>query len=100
MKIDDSFSPSGDLRSQLVNRTPETPADNRPVERRSETSHSDSASLSALGVELSRAIEQESPETVARIERLQEAINNGTYSVPSSAVASKIVDSSLSGGET
>ena len=100
MKIDDSFSPSGDLRSQLVNRTPETPVDSQSVERRSETSHSDSASLSALAVELSRAIEQEPPEIVARIERLQEAINNGTYAVPSPAVASKIVDSSMDGGET
>jgi len=78
MKIDDGFSPSSDVRSPLVSRTPETPG-------------TDSASLSALSVELSRAIDQEPPEVVARIQKLQEAISNGTYLVPSSAVASRIV---------
>ena len=98
MKIDDSFSPSGDLRSQLVNRTPETQTENRGAERRSETSRSDAASLSNLSVELSRAVEQDPPEAVARIQRLQESIANGTYSVPSSEVASKIVSSALGVG--
>lgn len=91
MKIDDGFSPSSDVRSPLVSRTPETPVDNRGTNRRPETPGTDSASLSALSVELSRALEQEPAEVVARIQKLQEAISNGTYLVPSSAVASKIV---------
>ncbi len=98
MKIDDSFSPSSDLRSQLVNRTQEIQVENREAERRSETPKSDAASLSSLSVELSRAVEQDSPEVVARIQRLQESIANGTYSVPSSAVAAQIVSSALGEG--
>jgi flagellar biosynthesis anti-sigma factor FlgM len=97
MKIDDNFSPSSDLRSQLVHRTPDTRTDQPGGPRRPDSTASDSASLSSLGVELSRAIQQEPPELVARIQRLQEAIANGTYSVPSSAVASKIVGASLGG---
>ena len=95
MKIDDSFSPSGDVRSQLVHRAPETGVDNRGAQRRPDEPAADSASLSALSVELSRAIAQEPPELVARIQKLQESMANGTYAVPSSAVAAKIVGASL-----
>jgi len=99
MKIEDSFSPSSDLRSQHVSRTPETQVDGRGAGRRSETAKSDTANISALSAELARAIEQEPPETVARIERLQEAIGNGTYDVSSKAVASKIVAVALGASE-
>jgi flagellar biosynthesis anti-sigma factor FlgM len=95
MKIDDNFSPSSDLRSQLVHRTPDAGTDQPGVQRRQGTAASDSANLSALSVELARAIDREPPELVARIQRLQEAIANGTYSVPNSAVAAKIVSASL-----
>ena len=95
MKIDDAFLPSGDLRPQHVSRTPETRIDGRTAERRPESPGTDSASLSSLGVELSRAIEQEAPDVVSRISRLQEAVSNGTYTVPSSQVAGRIVASSL-----
>ena len=98
MKIDDGFSPSSDVRSPVINRTPETPVDNRGTSRRPETPGTDSASLSALSVELSRAIEEEPPEVVARIQRLQEAIANGTYLVPSSAVAAKILVAGIDSG--
>ena len=93
MKIDDGFSPSSDLRSQLVGRTPETRVDGRPQQARKTDNASDSASLSALSVEISRAIEKESPEVVTKIARLQEAVTNGTYSVPSSQISSRIVSS-------
>jgi flagellar biosynthesis anti-sigma factor FlgM len=93
MKIDDNFSPSGDLRSQIVNRTTETHMEGPGIAQRPDSPAEDSASLSNLSVELSRAVEQDPPEVVARIQRLQEAVANGTYAVPSQAVAAKIIDS-------
>jgi flagellar biosynthesis anti-sigma factor FlgM len=95
MKIEDNFSPSNDLRSQSVGRTPETRVEGRPSERKGENA-GDSVSLSALSAELSRAIAKEPPQLQAKIERLQEAIANGTYAVPSKEVSAKIVASALS----
>ncbi len=101
MRVDDNFSPSGvspssDLRSRPVTPTPETRAPGQPGEPKT-AGATDSASLSALSVELSRAIQQEPPETVARIGRLQEVVSNGTYAVPASEVSAKIVASALNG---
>lgn len=99
MKIDDGFSQSGasplnDLRSPGVGQTPETRAPAR-AQGPGAGKALDQASLSALGVQISRALEQDTAKTVARIGQLQQAVANGTYSVPSSAVSPKIVDSSL-----
>jgi anti-sigma28 factor (negative regulator of flagellin synthesis) len=98
MKIDDIFSPSHvapsrDLHSHGVGRADEAGHAGRAAAK---TDHAtDSASLSALGVELSRAIHHDSPEQVAKIGRLQQAVSNGTYDVPSPKVSAKIVASAL-----
>ncbi len=99
MKIDDSFSPSGlhgpqDPRSHSVGQTADTRGAGRPQEGKAANA-TDSASLSALSVELARAIDREPPETVAKIGRLQEAVANGTYTVPAADVSAKIVASLL-----
>jgi flagellar biosynthesis anti-sigma factor FlgM len=94
MKVEDRFLPSQDLRSGSVSRPAETRPSEPPKAKKAE-SGSDSAGLSALSVEAARAIEQDSPEVVAKIARLQEAVANGTYSVPASAVARSLVDSLL-----
>ena len=94
MKIDDHLSTSNETRSQSVGRAPEARLEGRQSDSRSEPA-SDRASLSALSVAISRALEHDPPEQVARIERLREAVNNGTYAVPGAEVASRIVASSL-----
>jgi flagellar biosynthesis anti-sigma factor FlgM len=45
-------------------------------------------------VEISAVVEQEESDP-ARLERLREAVRNGTYSVPASAVSARIVDAHL-----
>ena len=99
MKVEDIFSPSnvsssGDLRSQGVGRPEETRATGRAQGTKAENS-SDAASLSALSLELSRAVNQDSPEMLAKIDRLQETVANGSYDVPSSEVSARIVASAL-----
>ena len=99
MKIEDNFSASGlrgpeDPRSHSVGQTPETRGAGRPHDGKAGNA-TDSASLSALSVELARAIDREPPETVARIGRLQEAVTNGTYAIPAADVSTKIVASLL-----
>jgi anti-sigma28 factor (negative regulator of flagellin synthesis) len=97
MKIDDNFSPSGpsvnDARPQAVNRTPAGAAGEPQHARPGGTT--DRASLSALGVALSRALEQDSPQTAARIGRIQQAVANGTYHIPSADVSARIVAAAL-----
>lgn len=94
MKVEDSFTPSNDLRSQSVARTPEARVENRQAERKREP-EGDVASLSALGAQISRALEKEPPALTAKISRLQEAITNGTYDVPARQVSAKIVAAAL-----
>ena len=94
MKIEDRFLPSQDVRSTSVSRPAETQQKEAPKTRRAE-SGADSAGLSALSIEAARTIEKDSPEVVAKVQRLQEAVANGTYSAPASAVAHSLVDSLL-----
>jgi anti-sigma28 factor (negative regulator of flagellin synthesis) len=94
LRIDDNFSPSHDLRSTAVGRTAEQArTEGRAGEGRVEST--DSASLSALSVQLARALEQEPPELFARIEQLRNAVANGTYDVPNAVVSASIVDAAV-----
>jgi hypothetical protein len=87
-------SPSNEVRSNGVGQTSETkgPAaglraeSGKPIDR---------ASLSALGIQISRALDHDSPELVSRIARLQQHVASGTYLVPSSEVSPRIVASLL-----
>ncbi len=93
MKIDDSFSPSSDLRSTQVGRTPEV---QQQQEARQKTeSRDDSVNLSPLGAELARAIANDPPDVVNRIEQIEQAVNNGTFTVSSEEVAQALVESAL-----
>lgn len=99
MRIEDSSSLSGEappleLRLHAIGPRPDIPAPSRPKDGHMEEA-TDTASLSALSTELSRAVNGEPPEAVARIARLQEAVANGTYTVPSAEVSARIVTSQL-----
>jgi len=59
----------------------------------------DSATLSSAGSEISEATSG-SDARMERVAAVQGAIAAGTYSVPASAVAGKIVDTMLSGGQS
>ena len=94
MRIDDTFSASTDLRSLQVERSPQAEVQGaRP--RRTEQAGGDSASLSAIGIELSRALAGESPESVARVERAQKAYEAGDSFGPSGEVADALIASAL-----
>ena len=94
MRIDDNFSASNDSRATRAGRAEESRQDSRIGDRRGDNA-TDSASLSALSLELSRALERVSPEETARIERLKEAVSNGSYDVPKAAVSARIVSAAL-----
>ena len=94
MKIDDSFSPSSDLRSTQVGRTPEVQQQQEARQKQTE-SRDDSVNLSPLGAELARAIANDPPDVVNRIEQIEQAVNNGTFTVSSEEVAQALVESAL-----
>jgi len=58
---------------------------------------SDQATLSSAGNEMAQAVSGEGVRT-EKVAAVQAALAAGTYSVPASAVASKVVDSMLTGG--
>ena len=94
MRIDDHFSPSSDVQSRQVER-PQQQEREQKVAEKSVRSGTDSASLSSLGVQLARALATEPPDSVDKIERLREAVTNGTFSVPAEEVAQSLVDDAL-----
>ena len=98
--IDDSFAASSDLRSTQVGR-PQEPQQNKNVQarQRSAETQGDSANLSSLGTELARALANEPPDAVNRIDQLQEAVAAGNFSVPAEEVASSVIDDALQGDE-
>ncbi len=94
MKIDDSFSASSDLRSTQVGRTPEVQQQQEARQKQTE-SRDDSVNLSPLGAELARAIANDPPDVVNRIEQIEQAVNSGTFTVSSEEVAQSLVESAL-----
>ncbi len=89
------------LRSLLgVNQ----PAPSAPQGKSSTTAQStsaldgDSATLSSAANEISQSASSEGVRT-DKVAAVQAALAAGTYSVPASAVASKVIDSMLAGGE-
>ena len=94
MRIDDSFAASNDVRSTQVGRSQEVEQQQRASQRPNE-SQTDSASLSALGAQLARALENDPPDVVTRIEHLEKAVQNGTFQASASSVAESIIDHAL-----
>jgi len=94
LRIDDSFSASSDLRSLQIERTQETsPEQSR---RQGAPGREDSVSLSGLASELARAISEESPEEISRVDRAQQAVAANNFSVPAEETADRILDAAVS----
>ncbi len=94
--IDDSFATSGGLRSTQVGR-PQEPQQEVQARQRPAGPREDSASLSSLGTELARALANEPPDVVNRVEQLQEAVATGNFSVPAEEVAGAVINDALQG---
>jgi anti-sigma28 factor (negative regulator of flagellin synthesis) len=94
MKIDDSFAASNDVRSTQVGRSQEIEQQQKPRQRGAE-SQTDSANLSPLGTDLARALENDPPNVVSKIEQLEKAVQNGTFQASPSSVAQSIIDDAL-----
>ncbi len=97
MRIQDNFAPTSDPRSNQVQSPREVAAPGLERGGRSEKS-SDTVGLSALGARLTRALSNEPPELVAKIEQLEKAVTNGTFSAPPGEVASAVIDAALAEG--
>jgi flagellar biosynthesis anti-sigma factor FlgM len=96
--IDDSFAASSGLRSTQVGR-PQEPQQNVQARQRPADARDDSANLSSLGTELARALANEPPDVVNRVEQLQQAVAGGNFSVPAEEVASSVINDTLRGDE-
>jgi anti-sigma28 factor (negative regulator of flagellin synthesis) len=94
IRIDDSFAPSSDLRSTQVRQTEQLQNDQLARSRETEA-RGDSVSLSALGQELARSLNTQSPQEIARVEQAQQAVNNGTLSAPADEIAQQIITEAL-----
>ena len=96
MKIDDSFAASNDVRSTQVGRTQEV--DQQPKARQRQTgSETDSANLSRLGSDLARALENDPPDVVSKIEQLEKAVQSGTFQTSAALVSQSLIDDALQG---
>lgn len=96
MRVDDSFSASSDLRSLQVERSPETQPERQARSGRLDRG-GDAVDLSALSADISRALAGDSPQEIARVERTQEAVASGAFSVPAGEVADSLIDDALFG---
>ena len=95
IRIDDSFAASSDLRSGQVGRPQQEIQQGTQARQQSTESPGDSASLSSLGTELARALANEPPDVVNRIDQLQQAVASGNFSAPAEEVASAVIDDAL-----
>ena len=96
--IDDSLAASGGLRSTSVGR-PQDPQQDVQARQRPADKRDDSANLSSLSTELARALAKEPPDVVNRVEKLQEAVASGNFSVPVEEVAGSVINDALQGDE-
>lgn len=94
MRVDDTFSASTDLRSLQVERSPQTEVQGTRAPKTGDRT-GDSAALSSVGVELSRALAGESPERTAQVEKAQKAYEAGDFSVPAGETADALITSAL-----
>jgi hypothetical protein len=96
LTIDDSFAPANDTRASQIRQTP--PVDTQQAERaRSKPALEDSTQISALSAELLRAINEEPPDVVNRIEQLEQAVATNSLASPPDEIANAILNEALRG---
>lgn len=98
--LGDNFAPSSDVRSSQDARSNQVEQTQQVQLERQERSResgagSDSVSLSSLGAELARSLATESPQEVRRMDELQQAVNNGTFTASNEKTASRVVEDAL-----
>ena len=78
---------------------PSAPQSKKRRQRGRERADSDRATLSSAGSEVSQAVSDDGVRT-EKVAAMQAALAAGTYNVPASAVASKMVDAMLTAGSS
>ena len=97
MRIDDSLASSSDLQSTTqVGKAQQLQVEQNAKQKQTE-SGKDSVSLSPFGSQLAQAISNDPPEVIQQIDQLQQAVNNGTFNVPSDQVAQAVVNGAVRG---
>ena len=97
MRIDDTLSPSLDPRSVQLDRSAEVRSDQRG-RGRSGGPEADSVDLSSLGASLARALSEQSPTEIARVEQLREAVSTGRLDVSDEQIADALIDATVRDG--
>ena len=96
MRID-SFTPSTDVQSREVGRTPQTEREQSNRDSAVRRVGEDSAAISPLTQQLAQALSEDSPEEVARVEQTQEAVRTGNFNVPANEVADSLIGDAVAG---
>ena len=96
MRIDDNLASSSDLQSTQVGKTQQLQVEQNAKQKQTESSK-DSVSLSPFGSDLAQAINNDPPEVIQQIDQLRQAVNNGTFNVPSDQVARAVVNGAVKG---
>lgn len=95
MRIEDSANLSTDARSVQLDRTQETQQDGQRARARGGRQQNDSVSVSSLGSQLARAIEQPGAEEVTRVEQAQRAEQSGGLDVSDEQLADSLIQGAL-----
>ena len=98
MRID-SFTPSTDVQTREVGRTPQTELEQANRAREAGRAGEDSANISPLAQQLAQALSEDSPEEIARVEQAQQALQAGAFNVPANEVADALIADALTGAE-
>lgn len=94
MRIDDTSTASADLRSLQIDRTSETGVE-QPQKSRGARDTGDSANVSPLGLEISRAIGEDGPAELRRVAEAQGAHEAGLSKEDASSIAESLIGSAL-----
>lgn len=95
MRIEDSANVATDLRSVQLDRTQEPQQESQRARDRSQQSQDDSVSLSSLGSQLARALEQPSAEEVSRVDEAQRAERSGGLDVSDEELADAVIQGAV-----
>ncbi len=95
MRIEDSASVSTDLRQVQLDRTQETQTEAQRARERAPETEDDSVSVSSLGAQLARAIEQPGAEEISRVEQAQRAEQSGALDVSDEQLADSLIEGAV-----